>query len=353
MGSLSLAGAIGGVGKAMQSNVEHSRTMEREDLDRDHDLTMERMRSQSYATAATTRSQHELGMAGTRSEHELGMADIASTERTDAADLANTRAVDLQAASITSAESMNEADNRSLELREVMKMFNEQNKSGSISWKGWDFAQNKIAASMDMETGQQIPPRVETIMTMQSGPMMGSYISKADMLFRSGGSGAPLKQMTVEERRKEEGVLMNNLGDHKAEQAFYDEFGYFPMTYAAAMQAQGSKDFKSFARTMGHSFDLENGEWVTTPNDAGGGKGPSATTTGALTDAANTKPTTPYSGPSIQDMRRVGVTAPPPPVTAAQGAQASHGAAPPALPSRVSDMSRDELMNSLGSALEQ
>ncbi len=95
MGSLSLAGAIGGAGKGMQSNVEHNRTMEAADLDRNHDMTLERMRSKNYETAARIRSEHETGMAKIESDQDLAAAGLASTQRTDAADLLYGRQGDL------------------------------------------------------------------------------------------------------------------------------------------------------------------------------------------------------------------------------------------------------------------
>ena len=75
MGSL-FAGALTGAGKGIQSNIEHDRLMEREDLDREHDKAMERMRAQSNTAAATTRSEHEIGMAGKQNERDLAAAEL-------------------------------------------------------------------------------------------------------------------------------------------------------------------------------------------------------------------------------------------------------------------------------------
>ncbi len=279
MGSLSLAGAIGGAGKGMQSNVEHNRTMEAADLDRNHDMTLERMRSKSAEKAATTRSEHELGMAGVRSEHELGMADTASE-----------RAINLQAGSIEGQEGIAAGDRTSREtiatgrdetsrFTALVGAYTSRTKSQGISTAGgWSVKVSDGPQSFD-ENGNVVNGPPVLIATRGSS----SWQQKGDKMFRAGGSTDPKRAFkSVDDERFVVDILMSNLGDKKVEQDFIDKYGYLPTRYfeALTMQSGGLQEFlREFDREP--AYDMSGGA-------TGGGKEQSASPSespGRLTEA--------------------------------------------------------------------
>ncbi len=76
MGSLALATAVGGLGKGMQSNVEHSRNVRREDLDRDHDLQLEAQRAKNNRSLQQDAQKYSTEAADIQQKRDVGMAEV-------------------------------------------------------------------------------------------------------------------------------------------------------------------------------------------------------------------------------------------------------------------------------------
>lgn len=75
MGSLSLAGAAGGIGKSLQRTVAFNRQMEMDEAEREHDRQLEAMRDKHARERMDIQYERDLGMAETQRTHQLGMAE--------------------------------------------------------------------------------------------------------------------------------------------------------------------------------------------------------------------------------------------------------------------------------------
>jgi hypothetical protein len=153
MGSLVLAGVIGGAGEGLQRSAESDRLTRMQDDEQSHQLQVQRQKDKAARIAATTRSGHEIGMADAQFRRDIGMADSKNKRDLAAADLFNEQALEaaelrigqeqgLQGAELRSLEARTDATNESKEFIAALGQFDRLYGSGSGKTRGkvgdWD-----------------------------------------------------------------------------------------------------------------------------------------------------------------------------------------------------------------------
>lgn len=115
-----------------------------------------------------------------------------------------------------------------------------------------------------------LAPPTEKPVTIMHSDNLGAFSSVGDKLYRTGDPTQPRLQLTPEQQRTEEARLLENLGDHRAEQAFYDEFGYIPMMYAIRLRQSSDSGMREFIdKNMRRSSSTQP-----VRGGGGGGRGP-------------------------------------------------------------------------------
>lgn len=245
MGSLSLATAIGGVGKGMQSNVEHSRVMEREDLQRQHDLQLEKQRAASNLSLQEGAQEHQLGMAGTRSEHELGMADKLYGRQTDMAGDLRGHQSDMAGDLREHQTELNAADNETRETIALIGAYQSRTSTTGTRWKGWTVKTENIS-TFDPETGQ-IRNEPQFTATRKGSP--GAWTQQGDKMILGSDPEVIKAEQDPTKRRAIEDDLLANAGNKQIEQDFIDKYGYLPVRYMDTIAMNGDEGLRQFIET--------------------------------------------------------------------------------------------------------
>ena len=111
MGSLALAGAIGGAGQGIQRHAAGKRETALQDDEQAHQLQLQNQRDKAAETRATSRETFDVGLAKTRSDFEVRQSETESREKIEAAKLRYGQDESLQTAELASLEHRNWLDN--------------------------------------------------------------------------------------------------------------------------------------------------------------------------------------------------------------------------------------------------
>jgi hypothetical protein len=147
MGSLTLAGIIGGAGEGLQRSAESDRLTRMQDDEQVHQLQVQRQRDKAARNMAQTRSDFEVGMADAQFRRDIGMADSKNKRDLAAADLFNEQQlgaaelrygqdVSLQSGELRSLEARTDATNESKEFIAALGQFDRLYGSGSGRTRG-------------------------------------------------------------------------------------------------------------------------------------------------------------------------------------------------------------------------
>ena len=239
MGSLALAGAIGGAGSGLREHVKGRRETRMQDDEQAHEVQLQIQRDKASETRATSRETFETGAADIRQEREVGLADVRFGRDVGLADTRYERDVNLAETEYKREAGLQERDlsykawetirdNESEEFRAMFRTWSASHGSGAGS-KGsagdWDI---EILPTFD-ETGpgtRMLSKHPSGISMEQIGERM-VYVS--DQELRAEGL-AEFEDPLMQEA--EERTLWNELEKgNDTGQEFLKEYKYLPHWY--------------------------------------------------------------------------------------------------------------------------
>jgi hypothetical protein len=301
MGSLALAGAIGGAGEGMQRHAAGERETRLQDDEQAHQLQLQLQRDKAAETRATSREEFDVGMATTRSEYETGQSEIASREAIEAAKLRYTQDESLQTAELASLEHRNWLDNET-EIDKALIVAGAKGGgfgagAGQYSAHGWDVTFGDPTMGPDG--------------VLQPGPVWAYrgndpnvWMMDGNMMIRAGTKPEDIKPIKDPDKRRfvEDTFIKDGMGDTNQEDDFIFTYGYLPVRYMTEMTLDANEDLATWVMDRRGSYPyyseavqkrlgVKSDPWARP--GAGGGAGISYTRPGSRGDRAERKVTVP------------------------------------------------------------
>jgi hypothetical protein len=304
MGSLALAGAIGGAGEGLQRHVAGRRETRLQDDEQAHQIQLQLQRDKAAETRATSREGFEVSQATVRSEFEVGQSEIASQERLGAAKLRYDQDLGLQTAELGSLEHRSWLDN---ETKIDVALIQAGSRSGGFgggagkySAHGWDVNFTSDAVLND-DGSTSIVDRVFSYRA--NDPNI--WLMDGNMMIRTGTAAGDIKPIEDPEKRRfvEDTLIADHLGDTNAEDDFISEYGYLPVRYFSELTLDDNEDLAAWVTDRRGSYPYYSGAvqerlgiksdpWAR-PGAGGGGAGISITRPGTRGDRARREITVP------------------------------------------------------------
>jgi hypothetical protein len=221
MGNL-LAAAAKGIAIGHERDMTQKYDLEKYDHQAAHATTLEELRNKNVLANTEQQDTYATDRATVLSEHQISRQEMdwewKDTDRED-------------------------AQSHALELQLGNAYLQQQKSTGTVKSHGWSL-NTEMLDVFDPEN--PLAPPTQKPVTIMHSENLGAFSSVGDKLYRTGDPTQPRRQLTPEEQRTEEARLMENLGDHRAEQAFYDDYGYLPMMYAIRLRQSSDSGMREF-----------------------------------------------------------------------------------------------------------
>lgn len=304
MGSLALAGAIGGAGEGIQRHVAGRRETALQDDEQAHQIQLQTQRDKAAETRATSREGFEVSQAGVLSEHQLGMAETESKERIGAAKLRYEQDLGLQTTELGSLEHRNWLDN---ETKIDVALIQAGSRSGGFgggagkySAHGWDvnFTSDQV---LNEDGSTSVRDRVFAY--RPNDPNV--WLMDGNMMIRTGTPPEDVKPIQDPEKRRfvEDTLIAEGLGDTNMEDDFIFQYGYLPVRYMSEMTLDDDEDLAAWVTDRRGSYPfyseavqkrlgVKSDPWAR-PGAGGGGAGISITRPGSRGDRTDRQITVP------------------------------------------------------------
>lgn len=304
MGSLALAGAIGGAGEGLQRHVAGRRETRLQDDEQAHQIQLQLQRDKAAETRATSREGFEVSQATVRSDFEVEQSEIASKERIGAAKLRYDQDLGLQTAELGSMEHRNWLDN---ETKIDVALIQAGSRSGGFgggagkfSAHGWDvnFTSEPI---LNEDGSTSVLDRVFAY--RPNDPNV--WLMDGNMMIRTGTPPEDVKPIKDPEKRRfvEDTLIAEGLGDTNQEDDFILQYGYLPVRYMSEMTLDDDEDLAAWVTDRRGSYPyyseavqkrlgVKSDPWAR-PGAGGGGAGVSITRPGSRGDRARREITVP------------------------------------------------------------
>ncbi len=253
MGSLALAGAIGGAGQGIQRHAAGKRETALQDDEQAHQLQLQNQRDKAAETRATSRETFDVGLAKTRSDFEVRQSETESREKIEAAKLRYGQDESLQTAELASLEHRNWLDN---ETKIDTALISAGSKTGGFgagagrySAHGWDITFGEPTMGQDG--------------VLQPGPVWAHrgddpnvWQMDGNMMIRAGTRPEDVKPIKDPAKRRfvEDTFIKDGMGDTNQEDDFILTYGYLPVRYMTEMTFDANEDLATWVMDRRGSY---------------------------------------------------------------------------------------------------
>ena len=303
MGSLALAGAIGGAGEGIQRHVAGRRETALQDDEQAHQVQLQTQRDKAAETRATSREGFEVSQAGVLSEHQLGMAETESKERIGAAKLRYEQDLGLQTAELGSLEHRNWLDN---ETKIDVALINAGSRQGGFGGGAGNYGSHgwKVNFAADPVLNEDGSTSMVERVSAYRPNDPNVWLMDGNMMIRTGTPPEDVKPIQDPEKRRfvEDTLIAEGLGDTNMEDDFIFQYGYLPVRYMSELTLDDNPDLAAWVSDRRGSYPYYSGAvqkrlgiksdpWARP--GAGGGAGVSITRPGSRGDRADREITVP------------------------------------------------------------
>lgn len=258
MGSLALAGAIGGAGQGIQRHVAGRRETRMQDDEQAHEVQLQTQRDKAAETRATSREEFDVGLASTRSDFEVSQSEIESKETIAAAKLRYEQDESLQTAELASLEHRNWLSNET-EIDKALITAGSKSGgfgagSGQYSAHGWDITFGEPTMSED---GVLRPGPVWAY----RGSDPNVWEMRGNMMIRTGTPEQDVKPIKDPGKRRfvEDTFIKDGMGDTNQEDDFINTYGYLPVRFMTEMTLDANEDLATWVMDRRSSYPYYSG----------------------------------------------------------------------------------------------
>jgi len=274
MGSLALAGAIGGFGQGMQANVVRENVNEQANLNRMHDERLATMRNEAATSLQESGQEFTAAQQTSSQEFSAGQAELENKQRVEAAGLLHEqgvtalegeRAFQTEVATTAAARDdfVREDEQEQERYIEAMKQWTALTESGSVTSADNKWEMQLITETVtDPATG--LPMEQDRLVVREPGTP-GSYVQHNMVMVPDNSSeeeiAKALDLYQREDLRAPMDDLLQRIGtDEDNSSEFLEAYGFLPFRYFRELRTktQGSAGaFQTFYRRFIHHFPIQ------------------------------------------------------------------------------------------------
>ena len=239
MGSLGLAGAIGGIGAGMLENVERENTNEQKDLDRMHMERLQELRDTNVMDRQT--NQQEFTTETNKTAREFLVEDRGEEREYEAG---------LVGATQVREDFVREDEQEQERYIEAMKQFTSLTKSGSVTSKDNKWEMQIITDTIIGPNG--LPIEQDRLVVREPGTP-GSFVQHDLIMVPDGISEEKITKalalFETQELRAPMDDLLNRIGTNRDNSSeFLEHYGFLPFRYFRELRTKTLSGVGSFER---------------------------------------------------------------------------------------------------------